>query len=77
MFFLSNLNVLISECIISSTVIPSKDVDSLYNAMIQLRTDIKMNEKLSKNSREMISSRFDKEYVQGCLLGFYQNVLGK
>lgn len=58
-------------------IIPSKDVESLYIAMIQLRADIKMNEQLSKSSREMISSRFDKEYVQGCLLEFYQNVLGK
>jgi len=58
-------------------IIPPKDENALYDAMRRMVVDAELRETLVKNARKMVASRFDKEFVQKCLLDFYDEVLKK
>lgn len=56
-------------------IIPSKDVDSLYEAMkrfVSQREDTKV---MADNSRSLIASRYERNYVHQCLKDFYKEIL--
>lgn len=56
-------------------IIPSKDVDSLYEAMkkfVSQREDTKV---MADNSRPLIASRYERNYVHQCLKNFYKEIL--
>jgi glycosyltransferase involved in cell wall biosynthesis len=55
-------------------IIPSKDEDALFQAMNILITDNFLNEKLAKNARPMIASRFEKSEVWAAILKEYQTI---
>ena len=55
-------------------IVPSKNVDSLYNAMLRMLTDNDAREAMKKNARPMIASRFEKGFVQKCQIEFYMEV---
>ena len=55
-------------------IIPSKDVDSLENAMERMITDDEMRTSMAAWAREMISSRFDQTFVRQCLMDFYDEI---
>lgn len=56
-------------------VVPPKDANALYEAMLQMLTDEPMRKSMAENAREMIASRFEKGFVQQCLLDFYDEIL--
>lgn len=56
-------------------IVPSKNVDALYEAMKQMIDDPFMREKMATNARPLIDSRFEKSFVQGCLIKFYEEIL--
>lgn len=56
-------------------IVPSKDVDSLYIAMKKMLLDTEARKKMASNARTLIDSRFEKNFVQQCLLNFYEDVL--
>lgn len=56
-------------------IVPSKDSDALYNAMERMLTDNKLRETMKNNAREMIASRFEKNFVQKCQIDFYKEVM--
>ena len=56
-------------------IVPSKDADALYEAMKQMVEDVSAREKMAANSRPLIDSRFEKSFVQGGLIGFYEEIL--
>lgn len=56
-------------------IIPTKDADSLYEAMKLMLLDNKMREKMASNARPLIESRFEKSFVQKCLLDFYEEIM--
>ena len=56
-------------------VIPSKDADALYDAMKRMMEDSRMRKSMAEKAREMIASRFEKGFVQKCLLDFYEEIL--
>lgn len=58
-------------------IVPSKDSDALYEAMKQMIEDASAREKMAANARPLIDSRFEKSYVQGCLIKFYEEILNK
>ena len=58
-------------------IVPSKDSYSLYNAMKQMLLDTNARENMAAKSRPFISSRFEKSFVQGCLIEFYEEILNK
>lgn len=58
-------------------IVPSKDSDALYEAMKQILLDTVSREKMTVKARSLIDSRFEKSFVQGCLIKFYDEILNK
>lgn len=56
-------------------IIPSKDVEALYEAMKRMIKDDKMRESLVANARSMIEERFEQGFVRKCLYEYYEQVL--
>lgn len=58
-------------------IVSLKDTDALYEAMKQMVEDASAREKMAANARPLIDSRFEKSFVQGCLIKFYEEILTK
>lgn len=58
-------------------IVPSKDVNALYEAMKQMLLDTASREKMAINARPLIDSRFEKTFVHKCLLDYYGEILNK
>lgn len=56
-------------------IVPPQTVQPLYDAMERMMNDKELREKMKKNARPMIESRFERSFVQGCLMDFYDEVL--
>lgn len=56
-------------------VVPPQKVQPLYDAMERMLTDSAMRERMQKNARPMIESRFEKTSVQNCLMDFYKEIM--
>lgn len=56
-------------------IVPSKDADALYEAMERMLTDEPMRKSIAEKARRLIASRFEKSFVQQCLLDFYDEIL--
>ena len=56
-------------------IVPSKNSDALYEAMKQMVEDTSIREKMAAKARPLIDYRFEKEFVQGCLIDFYKEIL--
>ena len=58
----------------NGVIIPSKDVDALYQAMVHMMIDRESYNRYAKNARPMISSRFEQGFVRKCLYEFYEEI---
>ena len=56
-------------------IVPSKNSDALYEAMKHMIEDTSAREKMAAKARSLIDSRFEKSFVQGCLIEFYKEIL--
>lgn len=56
-------------------IVPSRDANALYEAMRKMVEDVSVRERMANNARPLIESRFEKSFVQGCLIKFYEEVL--
>lgn len=56
-------------------IVPSKNTDALYKAMKMMLVDTSIRKKMASNARSMINNRFEKGFVQGCLIRFYEEIL--
>lgn len=56
-------------------IVPSKNANALYDAMERMLTDDNARETMNGNAREMIASRFEKNFVQKCQIEFYERIL--
>lgn len=56
-------------------IVPPRTVQPLFEAMERIVTDEDLRAKLERNARPMIASRFEKDFVQGCLIDFYKEIL--
>ena len=56
-------------------IVPPRNVESLYEAMEKMQTDKMGREKMADNARKLIDSRFEKNFVQGCQIRFYNEIL--
>lgn len=56
-------------------IVPSKNVDALYDAMERMLCDKDAREGMKQNARPMIDSRFERNFVQGCQIDFYKDLL--
>lgn len=59
----------------SGVIIPSKDADALYEAMMNMVNDNAARDRMADNAREMIASRFEQGFVRKCLYDFYDEIL--
>jgi len=56
-------------------IIPSKDVEALYEAMEMMMTDEEMRQGMVSCARKMIADRFEQSFVRKCLYEFYNETL--
>lgn len=56
-------------------IVPPRTVQPLYEAMERMLTDDAMRERMKQKARSMIESRFEKSFVQGCLVSYYKEIL--
>lgn len=56
-------------------IIPPKDENALIEAMQQMLDNDSKRDSMATAARPMIASRFEKSYVQQCLLDFYHEIL--
>lgn len=55
-------------------IVPSKNVDTLYDAMERMLCDKDAREGMKRNARQMIASRFERGFVQKCQIEFYEEL---
>lgn len=60
----------------NGVVIPPKDADALYQAMLDMIRYKVAREQMAANARKMIASRFEQGFVRKCLLDYYDEILG-
>ena len=60
----------------NGVVIPSKDVDALYDAMVWMLEHKRERNQMGQRAREIVSERFEQGFVRQCLYDFYREVLG-
>jgi glycosyltransferase involved in cell wall biosynthesis len=58
----------------NGVIIPSKDADALYSAMLRMATDTPTTQRMAHSARPLIASRFDQSFVRQCLYNFYQEI---
>ena len=58
----------------NGTIIPVKDEESIFNAMIKVSTDKDYYSVLKKNARKMITSRYEQQMVWEALLAEYKSL---
>lgn len=56
-------------------MVPSKDVETLQEAMERMLTDKAMHQEMARNARPMIEQRFEQGFVRSCLYDFYKTIL--
>lgn len=56
-------------------IVPPRAVKPLYDAMERMINDKMLRETMHLNARPMIESRFEKSFVQGCLIKYYEEIL--
>lgn len=61
----------------NGVVIPSKDADALYDAMVWMMDHQEERETMGKRAREIVAERWEQGYVRQCLFDFYREVLGE
>lgn len=59
----------------NGTIIPSKDSDALFSAMERMILDEQWRNGMITNARKMIMDRFERSFVQKCLMDFYYEIL--
>ena len=56
-------------------IIPSKNVEALYEAMKLMIENGEMRERMAGVARKMINDRFEKGFVRKCLYDFYEEII--
>ena len=56
-------------------IILPRSVETLAEAMLRMVEDKTMRKQMAENAREMIVSRFEKNFVQKCQIEFYKEVM--
>ena len=59
----------------NGVIIPPKDVDALYKAMLSMIRNKPARDRMATNARKMIASRFEQGFVRKCLMDYYDEIL--
>lgn len=57
-------------------VVSPRDAAALHDAMERMLTDDAARQRMAREARPMIASRFDRDFVQRCQIEFYEEVMG-
>jgi glycosyltransferase involved in cell wall biosynthesis len=60
----------------NGVIIPPRDADALFQAMLDMMRDKTARERMAANARQLIASRYEQSYVRQCLYDFYDEILG-
>lgn len=55
-------------------IVPAKEANALYVAMERMLIDAAVRSTMKQNARQMIKSRFEKNFVQNCQIEFYKSI---
>lgn len=58
-------------------IVPPRNATALQSAMLQLLTDADARHHMASNARPLIQQRFEKNFVQSCLIKFYQEIINQ
>lgn len=58
-------------------IVPSKDIEALYKSLKECVIDKEKMDKMAKEARPLIASRYEQSFVRKCLLDFYKEVMPK
>ena len=56
-------------------IVPSRDIEALFQAMKKMQEDESLRSRLAENARPMIASRFEQSFVRKCLYEFYDGIV--
>lgn len=56
-------------------VVPPKDCDAMYEAMLMMVENEHMRKQMAENARSMIGNRFEQGFVRKCLFDFYKEII--
>lgn len=56
----------------NGVIIPSKNADALYDAMLRMLQDAASTKRMADAARELIASRFEQGFVRQCLFDYYE-----
>ena len=59
----------------NGVIIPSRDENALFKAMLEMVRNKKNREYMTSKAREMIASRYEQSFVQKCLMDYYDEIL--
>ena len=59
----------------NGVIIPSKNVNALFDAMLNVVRDKVARERMAGNARRMVAERFEQGFVRQCLFDFYNEIL--
>ena len=59
----------------NGVIVPSKDEDALFDAMLMMVFDKEKRERMAGNARKMIADRFEQSFVRKCLYDYYDEIL--
>jgi glycosyltransferase involved in cell wall biosynthesis len=58
----------------NGVIIPAKDVDALYTAMLNMVTNSSETKRMAASARQLIASRYEQSFVRQCLYDFYKSL---
>lgn len=59
----------------NGVIIPPRDEEALFQAMLSMVRDKFRRKYMASNAREMIASRYEQSFVQQCLMDFYDEIM--
>ena len=59
----------------NGVIIPPKDANALFEAMINMMRDKKARERMAGNARKMVADRYEQRFVRKCLYDYYDEIL--
>lgn len=59
----------------NGVIVPSKNFEALFDAMMTMMRDKSARERMASNARQMIADRFEQGFVRKCLYDFYDEIL--
>ncbi len=59
----------------NGVIVPSKDEDALFDALLMMVRDKEKRERMAGNARKMIADRFEQSFVRKCLYDYYDEIL--